>query len=129
MNKELGNTAAFTTLDAWQEGHNLVILVYQVTKSFPKEETFGLISQMRRAAVSITSNITEGYSRQTYKEKVQFYCISLGSTTELQNQLFIARDVGFIEEDNFLELAKQITKVHKIINGLIKKSKTLIHHS
>lgn len=74
---------SFTDLNAWKEGHLLVILVYKITKSFPKDELFGIVNQMRRCAVSITSNIAEGFSRQTFKEKVQFYCISLGSLTEL----------------------------------------------
>lgn len=113
----------FTDLDAWKEGHKLVLLIYEITKSFPKEEVFGLIMQMRRCVVSITSNIAEGFSRQSYKEKVQFYSIAQGSVTELQNQLVISRDVGFILNEKFQELAKQSIKVHKIINGLIKSSK------
>lgn len=60
---------SFTGLDAWKEGHELVLMVYNMTKLFPKEETFGLVSQMRRCAVSITSNIAEGFSRQSYREK------------------------------------------------------------
>ena len=83
---------SFTDLYAWQEGHKLVIMVYKVTKSFPKEEVFGMVSQMRRCVISITSNIAEGFSRNTTKDKVQFYCIAHGSLTELQNQLLAARD-------------------------------------
>ncbi len=105
---------SFTDLDAWQEGHKLVISVYHITKDFPKEETFGLISQMRRCAVSITSNIAEGFSRQSNKEKIQFYAIAQGSVTELQNQLIIARDVGFLDTLEFTKRAEQTVKVHKI---------------
>ncbi len=132
MNQESGKTnvlKSFTQLDAWKEGHILVLMIYQITKTFPKEEIFGLVSQMRRCVVSITSNIAEGFSRQSYREKLQFYTISLGSVTELQNQLLIARDVNFITKEKFMELADQSIKVHKIINGLIKKSKTIIHDS
>lgn len=129
MNYELGKITSFRMLDAWKEGHKLVLLVYRITKSFPKEEIFGLVSQMRRCAISITSNIAEGFSRQSYKEKVQFYAMALGSVTELQNQLLIARDVGFINQNTFQQLAEQTIIVHKIINGLIKKSKTIIHDS
>ncbi len=114
---------SFTDLNAWKEGHKLVLTIYEITKSFPKEEVFGLISQMRRCAVSITSNIAEGFSRQSYKEKVQFYSMAQGSVTELQNQLIIARDISFIEKDKFQEIALQSITVHKIINGLIKSSK------
>lgn len=114
---------SFTDLNAWKEGHKLVLAIYELTKFFPKEEVFGLISQMRRCAVSITSNIAEGFSRQSYKEKVQFYSMAQGSVTELQNQLIIARDVGFIMKDKFQEIALQSITVHKIINGLIKSSR------
>lgn len=123
MNKESGKIKSFTDLNAWKEGHRLVLAIYEITKLFPKEEVFGLISQMRRCAVSITSNIAEGFSRQSYKEKVQFYSMAQGSVTELQNQLIIARDIGFIEKDKFQEIALQSITVHKIINGLIKSSK------
>ncbi len=128
MNNESGKIKSFTDLDAWKEGHKLVLTIYEITKNFPKEEIFSLVSQMRRCAVSITSNIAEGFSRQSYKEKVQFYSISQGSVTELQNQFLVARDVGYITEERFQEIAKQSIKVHKIINGLIKKSKS-IHNS
>jgi len=114
---------SFTDLDAWKEGHKLVLMTYEMTKSFPKEEIFGLTSQMRRCAVSITSNIAEGFSRRSYKEKIQFYSISLGSVTELQNQFLVARDVNYIKEDNFQRIAEKSVKVHKITNGLIKSSK------
>lgn len=120
---------SFTKLDAWKEGHILVLRVYKATKHFPKDELFGIVSQMRRCAVSITSNIAEGFSRQSYKEKIQFYSTALGSVTELQNQLLISKDVGYISPALFTEIAKQSVVVHKIINGLIRKSKTIIHDS
>ncbi|MEK7516509.1 MAG: four helix bundle protein [Patescibacteria group bacterium] len=118
----------FTDLDAWKEGHTLVLMVYKGTATFPKEETFGLVSQMRRCVVSITSNIAEGFSRQSYKEKAHFYSMAQGSVTELQNQLFIAKDVGYLTKERFQEMADQATKVHKIINGLIKMSKARNDH-
>ena len=114
---------SFFNLDAWRESHSLVISVYIMTKLLPKEELFGLVSQMRRCAVSITSNIAEGFSRQSYKEKIQFYFMSLGSVTELQNQLFVTKDVGYINKEEFEKLYDQSIKVHKIINGLIKGAK------
>lgn len=115
---------SFTDLDAWKEGHKLVLMIYNVTRTFPKEEIFALVNQMRRCVVSITSNIAEGFSRQSFKEKVHFYYTSQGSLTELQNQLLIARDVKFITKEDFLLIAEQTTKVQRIINGLIKKSKS-----
>jgi len=77
---------SFTDLQVWQEGHQLVLLIYQITKTLPKEEKYCLIDQMRRAAISITSDIAEGFSRHGFKEKLQFYYMALGSVTELQNQ-------------------------------------------
>jgi len=115
---------SFTDLDAWKQGHNLVLMIYKETKSFPKDELFGLISQLRRCAVSITSNIAEGFSRQTFKDKSHFYSMALGSVTELQNQILIAKDVNYIDQKKFQEIAEQSIVVNKIINGLIKKTKT-----
>lgn len=114
---------SFTDLVVWKEAHGLVLSVYLFTKSFPKEEMFGLVSQMRRSAVSITSNIAEGFSRQSYKEKIQFYYIARGSLTELQNQLLIARDVKYLPQEVFKESAEKSVQVLKIMNGLIKASK------
>lgn len=116
---------SFTDIIAWQEGHKIVLEIYKVTKSFPKEELFGLVSQMRRCSVSITSNIAEGFGRSSYKEKTQFYFIALGSVTELQNQLLIARDVGLLTKNDFSELANRLVSVHKLINGLIKGAKKI----
>ncbi|TSA46634.1 four helix bundle protein [bacterium] len=113
---------SFTDLRTWQKGHELVIEVYKITKNFPKEEIFGLTSQLRRAIISFTSNIAEGFSRQSYKEKIQFYHMSLGSLTEVQNQLLIARDIGYITNDIFQKLASQSVELNKMTNGLIKSS-------
>jgi len=81
-------------------------------------------SQMSRAAISITSNIAEGFSRDSYKDKIRFYYIARGSLTELQNQLLIAKDLSYITNKKFKEIADQTVEVHKLINGIIKKSKT-----
>jgi len=116
---------SFTDLKAWQRGHDLVVAIYKSTKEFPREESFALTSQMRRAVVSITSNIAEGFSRRSYKEKVKFYRMSQGSLTELQSQLLIAKDVGYISRGKFLQIAERTVEVHKIINGLIKKSESI----
>jgi len=120
MGNENTKIKSFTDLDAWKEGHSLVIMVYKLTKDFPTEEKFGLANQMRRAAVSITSNIAEGFSRRTSKEKLQFYSISKGSNTELQNQLLIAKDVEYISQESFDEAAQQSARTGRLITGLIK---------
>lgn len=111
---------SFTDLIAWQEAHKLVLMVYKITEKFPKEEMFGLTMQMRRCSVSVSSNIAEGFSRNTNKEKFQFYSTSHGSLTELQNQLIIARDVKFINKEEFNKIAQQTIVVHKLISGLKK---------
>lgn len=111
---------SFTDLIAWKEGHKLVLNLYKITSQFPNRESYALTDQMRRAAISITSNIAEGFPRRTEKEKVQFFYISIGSTTELQNQLLIARDLDYIRKEDFTLLANQTILIHKLIIGLIK---------
>lgn len=113
----------FTDLVVWQEGHRLVLMIYGMTKDFPKEERYGLIDQMRRAAVSITSNIAEGFSKKSSREKYQFYNTSKASITELQNQLLIAKDIKYISKESFNETAEQSITVHKCINGLLKATR------
>src|SRR3989338_5896295 len=118
----------FKDLDAWKEGHKLVLDVYKISKKFPKAEVYGLTNQMRRCAVSITSNIAEGFSMQSYREKTQFYSMAQGSLTELQSQLLLAKDVGFISVEKYREIENQLIICHKLLNALIKKSK-IIHNS
>ena len=120
---------SFTDLNAWKESHRLVLMVYKTTKDFPSDERFGLSNQLRRAVVSISSNIAEGFSRRSQEDKNHFYFMAQGSNTEVQNQLLIARDVGYINKDNFKENANQTVVVNKLINGLIKSSKTKIHNT
>lgn len=121
-NKASGKIRSFTGLVAWREAHTLFLEVHGMSKKFPKEELFGLVSQMRRSAMSISSNIAEGFSRRTRKEKVQFYYIALGSVTELQNQLLASRDIGYVSNESFQRLAERSVLVHKLINGLIKNA-------
>ena len=115
-----GKIKSFTDLNAWKEGHQLVLTIYKITKDFPKEEIFALTSQIRRAVISITSNIAEGFSRNSSKEKSQFYHMALGSLTEVQNQLLVARDVGYISKEIFNEVAKKTIVASKLIHGLMK---------
>jgi four helix bundle protein len=124
-----GKIQSFTDLYAWQETHSLVLAIYELTKKFPKEEQFGLTNQIRRAVVSVTSNIAEGFSRSSYKEKSQLYSMALGSLTEVQNQLLIAKDIPYITKDEFNLLAEKSITTSKLLNGLIKKSKTIILNS
>lgn len=117
---------SFTDLMVWKEGHQLVMDIYKVVKDFPTEEKFGLISQLCRAVISITSNIAEGFARQTYKDKLRFYYIALGSLVEVQNQLLIARDIGYLDERNFKEIADRTVVIQKMLNAFISKTKSFI---
>lgn len=128
MNNETQKIKTFTDLKAWQESHKLVLLIYTATKKFPKEETFGLTSQMQRAVISITSNIAEGFGRQGYKEKIQFYYLAQGSLTELKNQIITAKDIGYLNQESFKELMDQANISHQLLQGLITKSKTFLNH-
>ncbi len=127
MSGALGKIRSFTDLKAWQEGHKLVILIYKITKHFPKEETYSLTDQMRRSAASLTSNLAEGFGRQTYKEKVQFYYQAQGSLVELKNQVLIAKDVGYLGDGEFKELVEQANISHQLLQGLIRKSRSFIN--
>jgi four helix bundle protein len=114
---------SFTDLNAWKRAHELVIAVYETTKEFPKREVYALIDQIHRSAVSVTSNISEGFGRFRYGDRLRFYRMARGSLTELQNQLLIAKDVGYLDNDKFDELANQSTKAHKLLQGLIRATK------
>lgn len=122
---------SFTDLNVWKNGHELVLEIYGITRDFPKEEVYGITSQIRRCTVSFTSNIAEGFSRRSGKEKMQFYYMALASLTELQNQLLIVKDLGYITEDKFNKLASETISLSKMTNGLIKSanSKPIIHNT
>lgn len=113
----------FTDLKAWQESHLFALSVYRTTDGFPSKEQFGLTQQLRRAVLSITSNIAEGFSRGTYADKIRFYEMSLGSLTEVQNQLLFSRDIGYLTAENFAELAQQSSVAGRLIRALIKSSR------
>ena len=120
MGEERRKIKSFTDLNAWREAHTLVLDVYAITKSFPKDELFALTSQMRRCVISIDSNIAEGFSRNSAKDKLQFYAIALGSVTEIQSQLLVARDLKYVPSEKFKKIADQTVLVGKLINGLKK---------
>lgn len=117
----------FTDLNVWKEGHKLVLMIYKITKDFPRTETYSLVDQMRRAVASITANIAEGFGRQGYKEKVQFYYFAQGSLIELKNFIIIAKDVNYLKQVEFEALMNQANLTHKLLQGLITKSKTFIN--
>jgi len=115
----------FTDLIAWQKGRQLVIEIYKICKDFPDDERYVLSSQIKRAVISITSNLAEGFNRKSLKEKIQFYSIANASLAELQNQIIIARDLEYVDEKKFHKIFNLTIDVNKIINGLIKSIKKI----
>jgi four helix bundle protein len=111
----------FRDLKIWQRGVRLVEDIYQTTKNFPKEEVYGLTGQLRRAAVSIPSNIAEGFGRFHNKEYAQFLFTALGSCSEVITQLTIAQRPGFIKNNNAENLIGETEQISKMIMGLVKK--------
>jgi four helix bundle protein len=129
MNNETNKIQTFTDLHTWQEGHKLVLMIYKETEKFPDKERYGIIDQMRRAAVSITSNIAEGFSRRSSKEKNRFYCMAQASLVELQNQLIISRDVGYLSDNEFKTVADQAVISNKLLSGLSRATKNKMFES
>ena len=111
---------SFEKLIVWQKSKSLTVKIYALTSNFPDEEKFGLTNQLRRASVSIASNIAEGSVRYSQKEKNRFYEIAYGSAIEVLNQLIISTELGFIEEDVLQEMRKDITEICKMLSGLRK---------
>ena len=110
-------------LRVWQQSIEMVTSIYKMTMTFPKDEVFGLVSQMRRAAVSVPSNIAEGYARGSDKEKLHFLRISSGSMSEIETQLMLSLNLGYIGQDAYDILSEQITSVWKQLNSLISSVK------
>ena len=110
----------YKELMAYQKAYKLVLLIYQLTESLPKEEMYGLSSQIRRAAVSIPSNIAEGFMRGS-KEYVHFLKIALGSAAELETQLMLCKDLGYCGPDRFCEIHAQTKEVLRLLNSYISK--------
>ena len=105
----------------WEKSHAMTLSVYQATRSFPKNEVFGLTSQIKRACSSIPMNIAEGCGRNSDKDFCRFLYIAYGSANELEYQLLLSVDLGFIEKDNGHKLLSQIEEIKKMLNGLILK--------
>ncbi len=113
----------FTDLKAWQASRMLVLCVYSSTKSFPRAEEFGLTSQMKRAVVSVSSNIAEGFNRATMKDRLHFYVMAHGSLTEIQSQVMLSRDLRFMDDDSFRDFVDRAETAEKLLVGLIKATK------
>jgi len=120
------NINSFKDLNAWQKAADLAVAIYSATEEFPRSELYGLTNQMRRAAVSIGSNIAEGFKRNHGKEKIQFYAIARGSASELESQIEIAYRLRFLPKNSHTDLFSLIEDVSKLISGL---TRSLTSHS
>jgi four helix bundle protein len=110
----------FEQLEAWQQAHKLVLMVYRVTGDFPAEEKFGLVSQMRRAAVSIPANIAEGFKRRGLPEKTRFYNVAEASLEELRYDFILSKDLQYMPTND--ELVAQSDTVGRLLYGLISST-------
>jgi len=114
---------SYKELIVWQKSVELVEAIYQLTSSFPKDELFGIISQIRRASVSIPSNIAEGYGRRSHKEYKQFYSISYGSALELETQLLISKRLELASNDKFPKSESLLNEVIRMLYVMVYKEK------
>jgi four helix bundle protein len=112
--------ASFRDLKVWQKGKDLAVLIYQITKVGPLSKDFGLRDQLRRAAVSIPSNIAEGNERETDKEADRYFYFARGSAAEMMTQLIIATEVGYIGHDVFLDLEQRCLEISRMLARLIE---------
>jgi four helix bundle protein len=109
----------FKELNVWQKAYNLCLMIYKITKAFPKEEVYGLVSQLRRVSVSIPSNIAEGYGRNTTADYIRFLYIAYGSICELDTQVQLSGDLGFIDKDALMNIVDAVAEVERMLKGLI----------
>jgi four helix bundle protein len=110
----------YKELTIWQKSYQLCLEIYRITKIFPGEERYGLTSQIRRAAVSVPSNIAEGYGRKTTPEYIQALYVAYGSNCELETQILISGDLGYINGEDIKKLQKDIGEVERMLKALIK---------
>jgi four helix bundle protein len=110
----------YKDLQVWQKSYQLCLKIYRITAQFPKEEKFGLTSQIKRSAVSIPSNIAEGYGRKTTADYIRILYISYGSICELETQILLARDLRFIEKREVDVILSDIAEVERMLKALIK---------
>ena len=111
---------SFEKLTVWQKSRALSLTIYKMTKYFPEDERFGLISQMRRCAISISSNIAEGTGRHSNKDKARFTEIAYGSALELFNQLTLSNDLAFLSNERYKEIRSHIAEITLMLDGLYK---------
>lgn len=110
----------FYDLDVWQQAHNYRLDIFRISNEFPQKYQYSLGQQIQRAAISIGSNIAEGFGRQGKQEKKQFYRIARGSLTEIQDQLILTKDLSLITSEKYNELQQQAIRVHQLLSGLLR---------
>jgi four helix bundle protein len=116
-----GKIRTYRDLDIWKAGVQLVKDIYKLTEQFPKQEMYGLVSQMRRSSVSIPSNVAEGFRRYHNKEYKQFLYTSLGSCAELETQITIAKELEYVSEDKEAMILERLDHICRMISNLLKK--------
>ena len=114
----------FKKIQVWQKAHTFVLAIYKMTESFPDEERFGLTSQIRRAAASIPTNIAEGAGRDTQKEFARFVQIATGSASEVEYQLLLSHELGYLPTEQYTALEATITEIQKMLHGFAKALKS-----
>ncbi len=113
----------FRKLVVWQQSHQLTLDIYKMASHFPKEELYGLTSQIKRAAASVPANIAEGCGRETNGELTRFLYIAMGSASELEYHLLLAHDLGFVEAKSYDQLNIELIKIRRMLNNFIQKTK------
>jgi len=120
---------SFEKLEVWQTSRKLVKDIYQITSTFPQDEKFGLISQLRRASISVSSNIAEGSTRWSRKDQSRFYEIAFGSLIEVLNQLILATDLDFLQENQLITIREKIDQIGRMLNALYQSTHKQINLS
>ena len=110
----------YRELQVWTKAHSLTLELYRLSRLFPKEELYGIVAQLRRAASSIGANLAEGCGRQTQPEFARFVRVAMGSASELDYHLVLARDLGLLNHDSYTQMSKQLTDVRKMLASLLK---------
>lgn len=113
----------FRSLKVWEKAHELTLKIYKSTENFPKQEMYGITSQLQRAVVSVPTNIAEGCGKDTDAELKRYFLIAMGSSSELEYLLLLSHDLGYLADENYHELQNQLIETRKMLNAFIQKLK------
>jgi four helix bundle protein len=111
----------FHRLKVWEKAHRLALSIYELTRHFPADERFGLILQLRRAATSVPTNIAEGCGRSSDRELARFLSIAAGSASEVEYQILLSRDLGYVDEDAYQTLSQQVNEIKRMLSVFLQK--------